>query len=92
MKETIDEYRFCNVMATPYNGFTLGGARKLFDILSDYEEETGVELELDPVAIRCQFTEYANMEDVANDFPEFEEHGLCFWEYDGGVIVDVESY
>ena len=44
------------------------GARALAEYLEEYEEETGEELELDVVAIRCDFSEYSSLTAWAVDY------------------------
>jgi hypothetical protein len=43
------------------------GAFALAEYLEEYEESTGEELELDTCAIRCDFSEYASLQDWAHD-------------------------
>jgi hypothetical protein len=44
------------------------GAFALAEYLEEYEESTGVELELDTCAIRCDFSEYASLRDFADEY------------------------
>ena len=44
------------------------GAKALAEYLEEYEESTGEEMEFDAVAIRCDFSEYANLEAWASDY------------------------
>jgi hypothetical protein len=48
-KDLMDDY-------TPDDTFSEAGLATLFDILN----EGDTPIEMDPIAIRCQFTEYAN--------------------------------
>ena len=67
------------------------------DYLEEYEESTGEEMELDPVAIRCEFTEYENAIDAAAQYTseftteaaalEYLEDHTSVITYDGGVII-----
>lgn len=58
MKQTIDFYQFRNAfMDLRPNNFSYEGLTVLFDYLQDYEESTGVEVELDVISICCDFTE-----------------------------------
>ena len=48
----------------------------LFDYLEELEE-TGVEIEYDPIAFRCEYTQYDNLEEFwedydKEDYPDFE--------------------
>lgn len=44
------------------------GAHALADYLEDYEESTGEEMELDIVAIRCDFSQYDSLQDWAKEY------------------------
>lgn len=44
------------------------GAKALAEYLEEYEESTGEEMELDVCAIRCDFSEYENLEAWASDY------------------------
>lgn len=39
-------------------GFSYAGAEALVNRMEDYEDDSGIEFELDPVALACQFYEY----------------------------------
>ena len=71
MHETVTDLRFVEVMR--HHGFSYYGAHTLFRILEDYEEFTEIQMELDPVAIRCDFREYADINEAAADFFGREE-------------------
>lgn len=64
MKQSINLYAFQNAFdaARPDN-FSYAGLEALFDFLEEYEESTGEELELDVIALCCDFSEYENLEE-----------------------------
>lgn len=65
MIETINFSRFCDGFSDNYkNKFSYEGKRALFDYLEDYEEDTGEQLEYDPVAFCCDYTEYTNFDEL----------------------------
>ena len=71
MKQTINSFDFVNAFKksdTYKNSFSNLGLYYLYKHLESYEEETGEELELDIVAIACDFTEYENINDAVNDY------------------------
>ena len=67
------------------------------DYLEEYEESTGEELELDPVAIRCEFSEYESAIEAAAQYTseftteaaalEYLQDHTSVITYDGGVII-----
>ena len=64
MKNTINLYDFTNAFRSlrPDN-FSSDGLQALFNYIGDYETDTGEEVELDVIALCCEFTEYADLED-----------------------------
>ena len=79
------------------------GAEALVEYLEQLEEDTGEEMELDVVAIRCDYSEHASLEEWAKDYgyePEGDteeereedirdhiQSNGQLIEFDGGVIV-----
>ena len=72
MKDTITAHQFVNEMAQAQHGFSREGATALFEYFEQYEQDTGEQMEFDPVAIRCAFNEYESLEDVKEDYPPIE--------------------
>ena len=53
--------------------FTYEGLGALFDQLEQYEEDAGIELELDVIAFCCEYTEYENLAEFqANHNDDYE--------------------
>jgi len=59
MKQMINLYEFRKAFMDygREDNFSYDGLEVLFNYLQDYEESTGVEVELDVIAICCDFTE-----------------------------------
>ena len=83
MKQYISESYFVDqIVRDEYNTMTSEGANALFHYLEQYEEECTFEIEFDRVAIRCEWTEYTNIEEVLkeydsiNTFEELAEHTI----------------
>jgi len=59
MKTTVSRYDFerAFVDANRRDNFSYEGLNALFDYLEDYEEQTGEEIELDVVALCCDYSE-----------------------------------
>jgi hypothetical protein len=63
MKTTIDFYAFRDGMtALRPDNFSLEGLAILFEGLEEFEEDTGEELDFDPIAICCDFSELTEEE------------------------------
>ena len=71
MKTTIQLHDFIHCDALK-NAFSYDGRVALFDYLEQYEDDCGTELDFDPIAIRCDFTEYANIADFWNVYDRYE--------------------
>ena len=73
MKTTVTEYDFCDWFAQHRpNNFSYEGRKALFEMLESYEEDTGEEIEFDPIAFCCEYTEYENIEEFWQDYDKEE--------------------
>ena len=72
MKDTIQEYQFVNEMSKKDHGFSYHGAKALFEHLTQYEEDCDQELEFDPIAFRCDYSEYDNLKEVQDNYNDIE--------------------
>ena len=74
MKMTLTTSQAASLLSAENNGFTYSGAYALCEYLEELESDCGKEIELDPVAIRCDFAEYASLHAWARDyFSEWRE-------------------
>ena len=60
------------------NNFSQKGAEALFEYIEEYEDSTGEEIEFDPIAICCEYTEYENLQEFhenydKKDYPDLDE-------------------
>ena len=69
MKQTLNEFDFKNEFKKirPDN-FSYDGLTALYDYLIQYEEDCGTELEFDPIAYCCEFSEYENFKEVKQNY------------------------
>ena len=80
-----------------FANWSQNGALALAEYLEEYEESTGEELALDPVAIRCEFSEYESAIEAAAQYTsefttaeaalEYLQDHTSVITYDGGVII-----
>ena len=70
MKKTVNETDFRDAFkqANRENQFSSYALSKLFDYLEDYEEQIGEELELDVIAICCDYTEFESLEELQQNY------------------------
>lgn len=53
------------------NQFSYEGKKALFQYLNELSEDIGEPIELDIVAICCEFTEYSNLKEFNNDYEHY---------------------
>jgi hypothetical protein len=70
MKQNLTEYEVAHLLLKDKenNGFSYEGCFALAVYLSDLEGETGSEIDIDVVALRCDWTEYSDFITAYKDF------------------------
>jgi hypothetical protein len=53
-------------------GFSYEGTKALFEYFEQYEQDCDMEMEFDPVGIRCDFDEYESLEDVKQNYQDIK--------------------
>lgn len=89
MKQTIylSDFREAFKTMNRTENFSHEGLEILFDYLEQYEEDTGTEIELDVIALCCEFAEDA-VEDIAENYGV----GLSDCEADEERVEAVREY
>ena len=89
MKKTIDIYNFRDAFhrAGRGNHFTYDGLTALFDYIEEYEESAGEEIELDVVALCCEYAEYENIAEFWEDYDKEGYPDIEAIEYNTQVIM-----
>jgi len=96
MKDTLSVEQVVDRLLDDENAsWSYQGAHALAEYLMDYERDTGQEMECDPVAFRCEFSEYESYEDAADDYGVEEDEdperyfgdNTTVIEFGGGVII-----
>lgn len=84
----IDEFRKCG----RENQFSYQGKKALYEYLNELSEDIGEPIELDVIAICCDYTEYSNLKEF-NDNYGYDIESLEDLEYYTTVIpVNKESF
>ena len=98
MKQTLNAYDFERAFVTAgrKDQFSYDGKKALFEYLEAFEEDTGEEIELDVIALCCDYSEYESAIECARDHPfdidedldedEQEEAALDYLRYHTSVI------
>ena len=79
MKQTINDCDFIDAFRNYFGGqyktnFSYEGLKALFEWFEEYENDTGEEMELDVIAICCDFSEYDSLKEYNEYYDkEYEE-------------------
>ena len=99
MKQTVTRFQFVNSFrhAGRESQFSFNALRALFEYLEEYENSTGEEIELDPIAICCEWAEYPSAREAAKSygFDAEEDDAAEMWlsrkttvvQFDDGLLV-----
>lgn len=92
MKQTISQYEFRRAFENmrPEN-FSYEGITALFDYFEEYEKSTGEEIELDVIAICCDFSEMTLQEAADNYGVELDDVLEYLQDHTQVIIVDDET-
>ncbi len=74
MKQSINQSQFIDAFHNMDRGdqFSHQGLCALYNWLEQYEEDTGEEIELDVIALCCDFTEYESFDELRGVYPDIE--------------------
>ena len=94
MIETVSEWRFIDAfMNIRPDNFTRSGLQALYDYFIQFEDDLGEQIELDVIAICCDFTQYKDLKEIneayGHDFEDLEalsEYTQVI-DFDDGVII-----
>jgi hypothetical protein len=102
MKTIVSEYQFVDSFRAcgRETQFSVPARRALFAHFENIEEWTDTEIELDPIAVCCDFAEYPSALSAAKDFGfqdgiDSKDESALEWlqnrtqvvEFDGGVVI-----
>lgn len=93
MKKTINFYDFENefIAMSREDSFSYDGKRALFDYLEEYEDSTGEELELDIIALCCEFTE-DSIQNIAENYSiEGDREEILDHLNDHTMVIEVDD-
>ena len=69
MKQTVNMYDFERAFKRcERDNFSYDGLKALFEYLEEYEEGTGEEVELDVIALCCDYMEYDSLNEYNDDY------------------------
>jgi hypothetical protein len=103
MIETVDYSTFARRFKTLRSkNFSDEGLRALFEYLEEYEDSTGATIELDVIALCCEYTEYEDVHEyikyngigvVADDYDTEEDYISAVKEEisDNHTVIDIDG-
>ena len=89
MKESVNFSRFCDAFQIRKENFSYEGKKALFEYLEQYEEDTGEELELDVIALCCDYTEYEDLQEFQGDYSK--EYESIDDIRDATTVIEIEG-
>ena len=73
IKQNVNFSMFLDSFSDTYrHNFTYEGKRALFDYLEQLSEDLGEDIELDIIALCCDYTEYKNLEELQGNYSNIE--------------------
>lgn len=102
MKQTINASQFSDAFlrADHKENFSYAGLDSLFGYLESMEEDTGEEMELDIIALCCEFAEYSSMKEVREAYStdideaqdeETKDKETLEWLRDQTTVIEIEN-
>ena len=91
MINTINKYEFSDAFHKMGRGdqFSYEGLIALFDYLEILEDDIGEPIELDVIAICCEYTEYENLKEFQDDYGD--EYETLESIYNRTALIQVED-
>ena len=89
MKQSITRFDFLDWFRgsdTYKNSFSYDGLNSLFDYFTTIEECTDEEIDFDPIAICCEFSEYKNINEIKENYSSVEINNIDDLRYHTEVI------
>lgn len=90
MKKQINIFEAVDLLQN--NGFSYDGAVALYEYLEELEYQDDQDYVLDPVGLRCEFSEYKNIIEVMDDYDHLDNYqqvleNTVVIEYETGILV-----
>ena len=94
MIQTINEYQFADAFhkAGRGNQFSYEGLKALYDDLELYAESSGDPIELDVIALCCDYEEYESLKDFQEDYGEDYESISEIGQATTVIMIDDTSF
>jgi len=89
MKQTIDKSLFIQAFENHdrVDNFTYAGLEALFDYLEDLEQDLGDDIEMDVVALCCEFSHYSSIQEAMKEYDIDSEDALM----DNTIVIKLDD-
>ena len=91
MKQSVNMYQFERAFKNMDRGeqFSYDGLKALYEYLVEYEEDTGTEVDLDVIALCCEYAEYDSLNEYNDDYgTEYDEIDLI---QDDTMLIKIDD-
>ncbi len=94
MKQTVNFSEFCDRFRDMdrNNNFSYEGKRALLNYLEEYEESTGEEIELDIIALCCEYTEYEDLKEFQDNYGDDYETMESIEDHTTVIKIDDDAF
>ena len=86
---TLNDFVNCEVLT---NNFSYDGLIAMFNYIEDFENDTGTAIEFDPIALRCEFSEYRTIAEAyeiyKDDGEDLTESQMIEWLQDRTQVIE----
>ena len=86
MFTNVSEYDFKEAFILRKGNFSYEGLTALYEYLTNFEEETDKEIELDVIAICCDYSEYKDLKEFQADYGNYSYKTINDIKYETQVI------
>ena len=93
MKQSVTRFDFVDWFRgsdTYKNNFSYNGLNSLFDYFEQLEEEMENEIDFDPIAICCEFSEYENLNEIKESYSSVEINNIDDLR-DNTNVIEIEN-
>ena len=93
MINIMTEYDFQNdFMKVRPDQFSYKALQALWEHFEQYEEDTGEQIEFDPISICCDYSEYQDIKEIQENYPDIKtmkdlERETQVISFDGGFVI-----
>jgi hypothetical protein len=94
MKQSVNMYQFERAFKNMdrCEQFSYDGLKALYEYLVEYEEDTGTEVDLDVIALCCEYAEYDSLKEFQANYGEKYESIEAISDATALIPVGLESF